>query len=214
MSTVEKEPVKPFGFRPEFIPEHQIVDGGSLYRFTFAPDGGQDLSEDFYRFVTTHMSKMSYDHITIHCPNGHPAWLTSFFEHLNAYGLPVEVTPTPTDPLLIAAIEGAATYTRFSWPVAPAVPDVPATAPANASGSAPANPLAQNDTVQRRRAMEYWLTAVLVALVALLVKEPIQGQISRGTTAGYATAAVIGIVGLLLTTQARALVRVLRNRKR
>lgn len=214
MSTVEKEPVKPFGFRPEFIAEQESVDGGSVYRFTFAPDGGEDLSEDFYRFVTTHMSKMSYDHITIHCPNGHPAWLTSFFRKLNAYGLPVEVTPAPTDQDLIAAIERAVVHTRFKWPAAPAVP---AAAVEKATVSAPSNAPAVKGAghrVWRRTTIEYCLTTVLVGLILLLVKEPVQHQLDRGTAAGYATAFVIGIVAMLLATQAGVLVRVILNRKR
>jgi hypothetical protein len=212
MSTVEKESVKPFGFRPEFIAEQETVDGGNLYRFTFAPDGGDDLSEDFYRFITTHMSKMAYDHITIHCPNGHPAWLTSFFTKLNAYGLPVEVTPAPSDPALMAAIEGAARYTRFKWQDAPAAPVSPAAAEQGAE-SAPGNTPVLNGSKPRTK-IEYVLTAALMGLILLLVIEPIQHQLEQGNKAGYVTAFVIGIVAILLATQARALVRVMLDRKR
>jgi hypothetical protein len=214
MSTVEKEPVKPFGFRPEFIAEEASVDGGSLYRFTFAPDGGDDLSEDFYRFVTTHMSCMDYDHITIHCPNGHPAWLTSFFRKLDAYGFRVEVTPAPTDPDLIAAIERAAAHTPFRWPAAPVATAATALKePASTPNAAPAATGTRRH-VGRLATIGYCLTAVAVGLILFLVKKPIQSQFDRGTVAGYATAFVIGIVAIMLAIQARVLVRVILNRKR
>lgn len=99
-----------------FVPEMKIAsDGESLYRFTFDGQKLDDLSEPFYCYVESHLRRMDYAHITIHCVNGHPVWLTKFFDMFAGYGLPVEVTPRPTDPKLLAAIESAARYTPYKW---------------------------------------------------------------------------------------------------
>jgi hypothetical protein len=117
MNTSDESKAQPAGyFPPELIAEDCEVDGGSLYRFTFGPIGHPDLRAAFYTHVTGILSRMRYDHITINCPDGHPAWLTFFFRDLVGYGLPVEVTPTPTDPDLVQAIKAAARHTPFKWP--------------------------------------------------------------------------------------------------
>lgn len=107
---------------PELVPEHVECDGASLFRFTFNRDA-RDLSHEFHQLTVEVLARMDYDHITISCPDGPPAWLTAYFRSLRAYGLPVEVTPAPTGRELLDAIATAKRRTRFSWP-AGAVPFV------------------------------------------------------------------------------------------
>ncbi|MGF6996873.1 hypothetical protein [Paraburkholderia sp. GAS32] len=99
----------------ELVPEGCTFDSARLLRFSFEPDS-PDLAKDFYQFTVEVLAKMHYDHITISCVNGVPAWLTAYFRSLAGYGLPVEVSPAPSHPDLLAAIEDASRFTRFSWP--------------------------------------------------------------------------------------------------
>lgn len=101
----------------ELTPEKMTVDGRSLYRFTFQRTS-PDLSEAFYHLVSRHLGNMGYDHITIHCPEGYPQWLTKLFRNFEGYGLPVELTPEPLDMELIAAVESAigGRYDPLKWP--------------------------------------------------------------------------------------------------
>ena len=108
----------------ELLAETETFEGKELYRFTFAPNT-PDLSEKFYDLTVFTLAKMSYDHVTISCPAGVPSWLVKYFDSLEAYGLPVEVTPLPNDPLLIASIRKARRFTRFSWPAGQAPQVVP-----------------------------------------------------------------------------------------
>lgn len=102
---------------PELTPERCEVDGHILFRFTFL-QSSPDFSEEFYQFVSLQLSRMGYQHITIHCPEGYPVWLTKLLRHFQGYGLPVEVTPTPSDAELLAAIESAigGRYDPLKWP--------------------------------------------------------------------------------------------------
>ena len=100
---------------PELLGESEVFEGKSLRRFTFAPNA-PDLNREFYELTIYVLARMNYDHITISCPQGHPAWLTNYFHSLAGYGLPVEVSPAPTDPDMVAALKRARRFTRFSWP--------------------------------------------------------------------------------------------------
>lgn len=102
---------------PELTPEQLTVDSHRLYRFTFRRSS-PDLSEEFYQLVSLHLGRIGYDHITIHCPEGYPMWLMKLLRNFESYGLPVEVTPAPTDPALIGAVEAAVgeRYDPLKWP--------------------------------------------------------------------------------------------------
>lgn len=102
---------------PELIPEGLTLDGRRLYRFTFRRTS-PDLSDAFYQLVSRHLAHMGYDHITIHCPEGYPLWLSKLFRSFEGYGLPVELTPEPMDMELIAAVESAIgeRYDPLKWP--------------------------------------------------------------------------------------------------
>jgi hypothetical protein len=97
--------------------ESCVVDGKKLYRFTFERTS-PDLSEAFYNHVTVVLSKMGYNHITIRCPGGHPDWLVKMLRDFEGFGLPVDVTPAPTDPALLEAIAIARGrfYIPLQWP--------------------------------------------------------------------------------------------------
>lgn len=100
-----------------FVPETKVAsDGETLWRFTF--DGRQlrDLSGSFYQYLENQfIRELRCEHINIHCLNGHPAWLTKFFQKFAGFGLPVEVTPPPSSPALIMAIQLAARPTNYRW---------------------------------------------------------------------------------------------------
>lgn len=114
-NTEPLDPSKPLP--PELTPERMTVDGHSLFRFTFRRLS-PDLSDAFYQLVSRHLALMGFHHITIHCPDGYPTWLTKLLRKFESYGLPVEVTPEPTDPELIAAVEAAVgeRYDPLKWP--------------------------------------------------------------------------------------------------
>ena len=101
----------------DFVPEIKVADDGeTLLRYTFNGRDLHDLSGAFYRHLDDHVLREARcDHINIHCVNGHPVWLAKFFEKFVGFGLPVEVTPPPTSPALIAAIEAAARHTPYKW---------------------------------------------------------------------------------------------------
>jgi hypothetical protein len=102
---------------PELTPEKLTIDGRCFFRFTFRRTS-PDFSEAFYEYVSRHLSRIGYDHITIHCPEGYPQWLTKLFRSFESYGLPVELTPEPMDMELIAAVERAIgeRYDPLKWP--------------------------------------------------------------------------------------------------
>jgi hypothetical protein len=102
---------------PDLTPEVLTLDGRRLYRFTFRRTS-PDLSEAFYQYVSRHLSRIGYDHITIHCPEGYPQWLTTLFRNFESYGLPVKLTPEPMDIELIAAVESAIgeRHDPLQWP--------------------------------------------------------------------------------------------------
>ncbi|BCF95366.1 hypothetical protein [Paraburkholderia largidicola] len=100
---------------PELLGENTVFEGQKLWRFTFGPDT-RDVSREFYDLTIYVLANMNYNHVTISCPQGHPAWLTDYFRSLVGYGLPVEVSPAPSDPEMVSALKAARRFTRFSWP--------------------------------------------------------------------------------------------------
>lgn len=103
-------------FPHEFIAEDKTAqDGASMYRYTFSSSNFPDHSVTFAKYVTHQLQNMDYDHITIHCPDGHPEWLTKFFRRMVGYGIPAEVTPVPTDRMLLGAMEAACRHTPYRW---------------------------------------------------------------------------------------------------
>jgi hypothetical protein len=117
-----------------FAPEIRSSGGALLYRFTFSSQDLPDLSEQLYQCITGDMRHMSYNHITIHCPDGHPAWLLRFLRKIQTHGLPLEVTPAPSDPVWIEAIEAAASiHTPHKWSDTAVEPAKPVQAPQTAA---------------------------------------------------------------------------------